>query len=258
MKIVIGLAVILALAAVAKWAFTPGCHLPRHRVRHTRLRLHLRLHPGRGYATCAELWLRWGRLGRVPPVGPDPAVAAGLAAGQPAAGAFGAAGPGAIPAPAGRAAGRARAGDGPPADLQDGAAGVGHLALPGPGDLHHHQGRRIHPHLRRPVPARPGARVQPAIHRQHPLHLRLVAGPGVRTAGGGDPPGGRLRPGRLAERAWRTARSGRPRRRTTCAPTSTPPPSPAPTCAWWPGGCWAPTPTPRRRSCVPPGPPTGR
>jgi type IV secretion system protein VirD4 len=61
-KIVIGLAVILALAAVAKWAFTPGCHLPRHRVRHTRLRLHLRLHPGRGYASCAELWLRWGRL----------------------------------------------------------------------------------------------------------------------------------------------------------------------------------------------------
>ena len=62
MKIVIGLAVILALAAVAKWAFTPGCHLPRHRVRHTRLRLHLRLYPGRGYATCGELWLRWGRL----------------------------------------------------------------------------------------------------------------------------------------------------------------------------------------------------
>jgi type IV secretion system protein VirD4 len=61
-KIVIGLTVILALATVAKWAFTPGCHLPRHRVRHTRLRLHLRLHPGRGYATCAELWLRWGRL----------------------------------------------------------------------------------------------------------------------------------------------------------------------------------------------------
>jgi type IV secretion system protein VirD4 len=61
-KIVIALAVILALAAVGKWALTPGCRLPRHRVRHTRLRLHLRLHPGRGYATCLELWLRWGRL----------------------------------------------------------------------------------------------------------------------------------------------------------------------------------------------------
>ena len=31
-------------------------------MRHIRLRLHLRLHPGRGYATCVELWLRWGRL----------------------------------------------------------------------------------------------------------------------------------------------------------------------------------------------------
>jgi type IV secretion system protein VirD4 len=61
MKIVIALAVILALAAAGKWALAPGCRLPRHRVRHTRLRLHLRLHPGRGYATCFELWLRWGR-----------------------------------------------------------------------------------------------------------------------------------------------------------------------------------------------------
>jgi type IV secretory pathway TraG/TraD family ATPase VirD4 len=60
-KIVILLAVVLAFAAAGKWAFTPGCRLPRHRVRHTRLRLHLRLHPGRGYATVFELWLRWGR-----------------------------------------------------------------------------------------------------------------------------------------------------------------------------------------------------
>jgi type IV secretion system protein VirD4 len=61
-KIILALAVILALAAAGKWALAPGCRLPRHRVRHTRLRLHLRLHPGRGYATCFELWLRWGRL----------------------------------------------------------------------------------------------------------------------------------------------------------------------------------------------------
>jgi type IV secretion system protein VirD4 len=60
-KIVILLALVLALAAFAKWALAPGRCLPRHRVRHTRLRLHLRLHPGRGYATCVELWLRWGR-----------------------------------------------------------------------------------------------------------------------------------------------------------------------------------------------------
>jgi type IV secretory pathway TraG/TraD family ATPase VirD4 len=61
-KIAIALAVLLALAAAGKWALAPGCRLPRHRVRHCRLRLHLRLHPGRGYATCFELWLRWGRL----------------------------------------------------------------------------------------------------------------------------------------------------------------------------------------------------
>jgi len=60
-KINIALAMILALLAAGKWALTPGCRLPRHRVRRTRLRLHLRLHPGRGYATCVELWLRWGR-----------------------------------------------------------------------------------------------------------------------------------------------------------------------------------------------------
>jgi type IV secretory pathway TraG/TraD family ATPase VirD4 len=62
MKIVIILAVVLVLAAGWKWAFWPGRSLPRHRVRHMRIRLHLRLHPGRGFATTWELWLRWGRL----------------------------------------------------------------------------------------------------------------------------------------------------------------------------------------------------
>ena len=62
MKIVILLAIVLVLAAGWKWAFLPGRGLPRHRVRHTRFRLHLRLHPGRGFATAGELWLRWGRL----------------------------------------------------------------------------------------------------------------------------------------------------------------------------------------------------
>jgi type IV secretion system protein VirD4 len=62
MKTVIILAVALVLAAGWKWAFLPGRGLPRHRVRHTRIRLHLRLHPGRGFATAGELWLRWGRL----------------------------------------------------------------------------------------------------------------------------------------------------------------------------------------------------
>ena len=63
---------IIAVIAVAgvlltgvKWAFLPCLpyrRLPRHRVRHLRLRLHLRLHPGAGQATLPELWLRWGRL----------------------------------------------------------------------------------------------------------------------------------------------------------------------------------------------------
>jgi Type IV secretory system Conjugative DNA transfer len=61
-KIVIVLAVILAVAALARSAFAPGRGLPRNRVRHARVRLRLRLHPGRGMATTFELWLRWGRF----------------------------------------------------------------------------------------------------------------------------------------------------------------------------------------------------
>ncbi len=53
------------LLIAVKWAFLPSLpyrRLPRHRVRYLRLRLHLRLHPGPGHATVAELWLRWGRF----------------------------------------------------------------------------------------------------------------------------------------------------------------------------------------------------
>jgi len=56
------LAVILAVAAAAKWAFWPNRDLPVNLVRHTRIRLRLRLHPGRGFASAFECWLRWGRL----------------------------------------------------------------------------------------------------------------------------------------------------------------------------------------------------
>ena len=52
---------LLVLAAL-RWCFGPHSRLPQFRVRYLRLRLHLRLHPGRGHATCFELWLRWGRL----------------------------------------------------------------------------------------------------------------------------------------------------------------------------------------------------
>ena len=52
----------LVLAAVASWAFLPARYLPGNRARHLRVRLHLRLHPGKGFAHVVSLWLRWGRL----------------------------------------------------------------------------------------------------------------------------------------------------------------------------------------------------
>jgi hypothetical protein len=56
------LAVVLTVAGAAKWAFWPSRDLPLNRVRHTRIRLRLRLHPGRGFASAFECWWRWGRL----------------------------------------------------------------------------------------------------------------------------------------------------------------------------------------------------
>ena len=44
------------------WAFLPTQFLPGNRARHLRIRLHLRLHPGKGFAHLFSLWLRWGRL----------------------------------------------------------------------------------------------------------------------------------------------------------------------------------------------------
>ena len=54
---------IVGLAArFLMWAFIPHRQLPGNRVRHNRIRIRLRLHPGRGHATAFELWLRWGRF----------------------------------------------------------------------------------------------------------------------------------------------------------------------------------------------------
>jgi hypothetical protein len=61
-KYAIVLAVVLVLAAVFTWAFLPARHLPGNRARHLRIRLHLRLHPGKGFAHAFSLHLRWGRL----------------------------------------------------------------------------------------------------------------------------------------------------------------------------------------------------
>jgi type IV secretion system protein VirD4 len=62
LKYAIALAIVLIVAAFAAWAFLPARHLPGNRARHLRIRLHLRLHPGKGFAHLFSLWLRWGRL----------------------------------------------------------------------------------------------------------------------------------------------------------------------------------------------------
>jgi len=61
-KLAIVLAIALIVAAFAAWAFLPARYLPGNRARHLRIRLHLRLHPGKGFAHVFSLWLRWGRL----------------------------------------------------------------------------------------------------------------------------------------------------------------------------------------------------
>ena len=61
-KLAILLAVVLIVAAFAAWAFLPARHLPGNRARHLRIRLHLRLHPGKGFAHVFSLWLRWSRF----------------------------------------------------------------------------------------------------------------------------------------------------------------------------------------------------
>ena len=60
-KYAIVLAIVLIAAACAAWAFLPARHLPGHRARHLRLRLHLRLHPGKAPAGA------WTATPRSPP-----------------------------------------------------------------------------------------------------------------------------------------------------------------------------------------------
>ena len=56
------LAIVVMVVGCAKWAFLPVRKLPGNRVRCLRIRLHLRLNPGKGFAPVFSLWLRWGRL----------------------------------------------------------------------------------------------------------------------------------------------------------------------------------------------------
>ena len=59
LKLAVALVILIALAA---WACLPARYLPGNRARHLRIRLHLRLHPGKGFAHVFTLWLRWSRL----------------------------------------------------------------------------------------------------------------------------------------------------------------------------------------------------
>jgi hypothetical protein len=61
-KLAIALVVVLTATAFTAWAFLPARHLPGHRARHLRIRLHLRLHPGKGFACAFSLHLRWSRF----------------------------------------------------------------------------------------------------------------------------------------------------------------------------------------------------
>jgi type IV secretory pathway TraG/TraD family ATPase VirD4 len=64
-KFAVALAALLVIAAFFSWALLPARYLPGNRVRYLRLRLRLRLHPGKGFAPLLDLWFRWGRLAMV-------------------------------------------------------------------------------------------------------------------------------------------------------------------------------------------------
>ena len=61
-KLAFLIAVTLVIGVCARWAFLPARYLPGNRVRSLRMRLHLRLYPGKGFASIFSLWLRWGRV----------------------------------------------------------------------------------------------------------------------------------------------------------------------------------------------------
>ncbi len=60
--VIAAVVVSLVVVALAARLVIPSRKLPRHRVRHMRLRARLRLNPGGGHASVFELHLRWGRL----------------------------------------------------------------------------------------------------------------------------------------------------------------------------------------------------
>ena len=238
----------LLVLAVLRWCFGPHSHLPRFRVRYLRLRLHLRLHPGRGHASVFELWLRWGRLaafrrsGRSRPSLPVVA-AAGRSPDEHSACGW-----------AGRSTGTGCAVpleehlliDGPAADLQDRACWpASSCTTPArwSSTTTKHDVFQLTSGIRSRL--RPGARVQPAAGRRGAVDVPVEPGrTGARTRRrrSAAPTGSRTR---STCPAPRTPRSGPARPPTTCGACSTPPRWRAGTCGWSPGGRWA-APSPPR------------
>ena len=257
-KYAIALAVLLLFAVAFRWAFLPARYLPGNRVRHLRTRLHLRLHPGKGFATIFGLWLRWGRLAALRRSGRIrrslPLWYRMLAPGECSV-----------------FAGRAHWRHGlrvpleehvlvmaPPRTFKTAFLADVILRYPGPviatttkADIYA---------LTAAVRARRGP-----VHVFNPqhigggaVHVPLVPGRRLRTTRRPRSAARTRSRSRSPRRAWKTARSGPPRPVTTCAATSAPPPWPAMTCGRSPPGYRAPTRTSRNGSCSPPGPASGR
>ncbi len=53
LRYAIALAILLVLAVIVTWAFLPARYLPGNRARYLRVRLHLRLHPGKAPTAAA-------------------------------------------------------------------------------------------------------------------------------------------------------------------------------------------------------------
>ena len=62
LALIVALLVFAVLFWLARWAWWPSRRLPGNRLRHQRIRLRLRLHPGRGHATVIELFWHWSRF----------------------------------------------------------------------------------------------------------------------------------------------------------------------------------------------------
>ena len=179
-KLAVLLTIAMMLAGCAKWAFLPTRHLPGNRVRYLRIRLHLRLHPGKGFAPVFSLWLRWGRLAALRRSEPDPCRRLRcsyrlLDSRQHAV-----------------FLGRAHYRHGlrvpleehllvmaPPRTYKTAFLADVILRYPGPGHRYHHQAGRVHADVRGARRAREHPRFQSAGHRRGAVYLLLVAGRGV-------------------------------------------------------------------------------